>query len=269
VTLTAITRSPGPELARCQLTHVDRLSIDVDRALAQHRAYQDALRGVGIQVVQLPSNPDLPDGVFVEDTAVVLDEVAVITSPSPLSRRREWPAVEAALHPFRRIVRLPVGACLEGGDVVCLGRTLFVGLSSRTGEAGLRALEEVVRPFGYAVTPVRVGGCLHLKSACCTLDGETLLVNRAWLEAGALVGVRLVDVPTEEGSGANVLALRNATLVSAAAPRTAELLHGLGHAVVILDVSELHKAEAGLTCMSLVFRGEKHDASDPIERVLA
>src|SRR5437773_1734800 len=126
-TLVAITRSPGPEMARCELTYLDRVHIDAARALTQHRAYREALRGAGIQVVELPSDSGLPDGVFVEDTAVVLDEVAVITSPSPLSRREEWPAVEAALRPFRRTVRLPPEAFLEGGDVLRVGRALYVG----------------------------------------------------------------------------------------------------------------------------------------------
>jgi dimethylargininase len=151
------------------------------------------------------------------------------------------------------VARLPEGAYLEGGDVVRLGQTLYVGQGGRTGVPGLRALEAVVRPLGYVVVPVRVGGCLHLKSACCVLDGETLLVNRAWLDAGALAGLRLVDVPAAEPSGANVLALPGVTLVSAACPRTADLLRGLDYPAATLDVSELHKAEAGITCMSLVF----------------
>jgi dimethylargininase len=251
--LIAITRSPGPELARCELTHLPRRSIDIDRACAQHQAYKDALRGVGVRVIELPAEPALPDGVFVEDTAVVLDEVAVVASPFPLSRRAEPPAVETALRPFRSLLRLPAGVCLEGGDVLRLGRTLYVGLSARTSEAGLRGLEAVVRPFGYAVVPVRVHGCLHLKSACAALDGETLLVNPAWLETAALAGVRLVHVPPEEPSGANVLRLPGAVFVSGAFPRTADQVKGLGYPAVALDVSELHKAEAGLTCMSLVF----------------
>ncbi len=254
--LVAITRSPGPELARCELTHLERVPIDVGRALAQHRAYQGALRAAASRVVELPADPALPDGVFVEDTAVVLDELAVLASPAPASRRGEGPAVEDALRAFRPVVRLPPGAHLDGGDVLRVGRALYVGQGGRTTEAGLRALEDVVRPLGYAVTPVRLGGCLHLKSACCALDGETLLVNRAWLEAGALSGLRLVDVPPEEPRAANVLSLPGATLVSAACPRTADLIRDLGHRAVALDVSELHKAEAGLTCMSLVFGDE-------------
>jgi dimethylargininase len=251
--LTAVTRSPGPELARCELTHLPRQPIDPDRARTQHRAYQAALRDAGIRVIELPADPSLPDGVFVEDAAVVLDEVAVITSPTPPSRRGERAAVEAALAPYRRLVRLPPDVFLEGGDVLHVGRALYVGLSARTSEAGLRALEGIVRPLDYSVVPVRVTGCLHLKSAACALDDETVLINRAWVETGPLSGLRLVDVPAPEPFGANVLGRPGSVLVSASHPATAELVRGLGRRVVTLDVSELHKAEAGLTCMSLRF----------------
>jgi dimethylargininase len=251
--LVAITRSPGPELARCLLTHRERQPIAIDRALTQHRAYQDALRRAGVAVIELPSDPALPDGVFVEDTAVVLDELAVVTAPFPPARRAEWPAIVSALQPFRSLVRLPTEAFLDGGDVLRVGRTVYVGQGGRTREAGFKALEAVVRPLGYGMIPVRLGNCLHLKSACCALDSETLLVNRAWLEADVFSQFQLVDVPVEEPEGANVLALPGATLVSAACSRTADLLRDRNHPVVVLDISEIHKAEAGLSCMSLVF----------------
>lgn len=259
--ITALTRAPGPELDRCELTHLSRQPIDAGRARAQHRAYQAALRSAGVRVIELPADPALPDGVFVEDTAVVLDEVAVLTSPTPPSRRGELIAIEAALAPFRRLARLPAGTFLEGGDVLRVGRTLLVGLSGRTSEAGLRALEGIVRPLGYTVVPVRVTGCLHLKSATCAVDEETLLVNRAWLDTGPLTGFRQVDVPAAEPFGANVLRLPGIVLVSAAYPETADLVRGLGHKVVTVDVSELHKAESGMTCMSLVL-GAAPDPGD-------
>lgn len=262
--LTAITRCAGPELARCQLTHLPRRPIDLDRARAQHRTYQDALRAAGARVIELPADPALPDGPFVEDTALVLEEVAVITAPAPPSRRAEPVAVAAALQAFRPLARLPAGAYLEGGDVLRVNRTLYVGQTARTGEAGLRALEGIVWPLGYAVVPVRVDGCLHLKSACGVLDRATLLVNRAWVDAGAFTGLRLVDVAVGEPWGANVLSLPGAAFVSTASPRTGDLVRGLGYPAVSVDVSEFHKAEAGLTCMSLVFdapqTGGPHEA---------
>jgi dimethylargininase len=253
--LTAITRSPGLDLARCELTHLERQPIDTERALAQHRAYQQVLRGAGAHVVELAADPSLPDGVFVEDVAVVLDEMAVLTFPTPKSRRGELAGVEAALRSFRPVVRVSDGAHLEGGDVLRLGKALYVGLSGRTSEAGARALQALAQPFGYDVVPVQVSGCLHLKSACCALDEETVLINRAWVDTAAFAGLELVDVPAEEPWGANVLRLPGVVVVSKAFPRTAELVRQCGHAVVTIDVSELHKAEAGLTCMSLVFEG--------------
>ena len=251
--LTAVTRAPGPELTRCELTHLPRQPIDFDRARTQHRDYQNGAPGGGRSGHRAPGRSALPDGVFVEDTAVVLDELAVIASPTPPSRRGERVAVEAALAPYRRAVRLPPDALLEGGDVLRLGRIFFVGLSARTGEAGVRALEAVVCPLGYSVVPVRVTGCLHLKSAACAVDEETVLVNRAWVEVGPFSGFRLVDVPGAEPFGANVLRLPGVVLVSSSYPETAELVRGRGCRVVEVDVSELHKAESGLTCMSLVF----------------
>jgi dimethylargininase len=251
--LVAITRLPGPELARCELTHLEREPIDFARALQQHRAYQAALRATGVEIVELPADPAHPDSVFVEDTAVVLDEVAVITRPTPLSRRGETAAIESALRPFRPVAQLPEGAYLEGGDVLRIGQTLFVGLSSRTGEVGLRAIAAIVVPLGYRVVPVRVTGCLHLKSAACALDNETVLVNHQWMDVAAFDGLRLVDLPANEPWGANVLRLPAAVAMSAAYPRTIDLVRALGYSTVTLDVSELHKAESGLTCMSLIF----------------
>ncbi|MBN9518303.1 dimethylargininase [bacterium] len=251
---TAITRAPGPELARCELTHLPREPIDPALALTQHRAYQAALRDAGLHVIELPADPAHPDGVFVEDTAVVLDELAVLTRPTPASRRGEGAAVASALAPFRPVTALPPDAFLEGGDVLRVGRTLFVGLSGRTGAAGVQALAEVVGPHGYAVVPVRVTGCLHLKSAVCALDDRTVLLNPAWVSTEPFASLLRVKVPVSEPFAANVLRLPGGILLSTAYPTTEVLLRGHGHRVITIDVSELHKAESGLTCMSLVFQ---------------
>ena len=251
--LHALTRAPGPELAQCELTHLERQPIDFALALAQHRAYVEALINLGIRVTELPADPAHPDGVFVEDIAVVLDEVAVITSPMPRSRRGERASVAEALKPFRPLRHIPDKAYLEGGDVLQMGRTLYVGLTSRTNAAGVEALAELVQPFGYNVVAVRVYGCLHLKTACTSLDAETLLINRAWADTTGLSKFRMVDVPAKEPWGANVLSLPGGILGSTAYPRTCDLIRSLGYVVTALDLTELHKAEAGLTCTSLVF----------------
>jgi dimethylargininase len=205
-------------------------------------------------MIELPADPTLPDGVFVEDMAIVLDEIAVMTSPTPVSRRPEIDGIIPVLRHYRSIARLPAGVRLEGGDLLRMGKVLYVGLSQRTDEAGLRALHEVVGPLGYTVLPVPVHGCLHLKSACTALDHDTLLVNRSWIDVDGLGGFRTVDVPSEEPWGANVLRLPDRLLVSAAYPRTADAIARLGYRIYTLDVSELHKAEGGLTCMSLLFK---------------
>jgi dimethylargininase len=251
--ITALTRAPGPDLARCELTHLARQPIEPALALDQHRAYQAALRNAGVHVLELPADPAQPDGVFVEDAAVVLDEVAILSSPTPPSRRGEIAAVAAALCPFRRLERLPPGAFLEGGDVLRLGQNLFVGMSGRTSDDGIRALDGIVTPLGYTIVPVRVMACLHLKSAVCGVDEEVLLVNREWVETNPFCKFRLVNVPAEEPSGANVLRLPGVVLASSAFPKTADLIGGLGLGVKMVDVSELHKAESGMSCMSLVF----------------
>jgi dimethylargininase len=176
-------------------------------------------------------------------------------TPTLPSRRKETLAVEEVLRAFRRLERLPEGAQLEGGDVLVVGRTLYVGLSGRTNEKGARALEKIVVPFGYEVVPVRVSGCLHLKTGCCALAEDTLLVNRQWIEVSVLTEFRLVEVPVEEPWGANVLVLPNVVVVGSAFPTTVERVQRMGHSVVALDLSELQKAEAGLTCLSLLFDG--------------
>ena len=250
--LTAITRKVSPNFAACQLEYLRREPIDVARAEAQHRNYEAALERLGARVVSLPAQPDLPDCVFVEDPALVLDEIAIITRMGAESRRGEAESLAAALAGFRPVVRMSAPATLEGGDVVRMGKTLYAGLSRRSNADGSRQLAAIVEPHGYRVVPVAVTGCLHLKSACCAASDDTVLANRALFDASAL-RCKMIDVPAEEPGAADVLRIGGAVLIPASFPRTARLLKESGFAVQPLDVSELQKAEAGVTCMSLVF----------------
>jgi len=256
--LTALTRKVSPSFASCQLEYLKRDPIDVARASAQHRDYEAALERLGVRVVSLPAEPDLPDCVFVEDPAVVLDEIAIITRMGAESRRGESESLAAALARFRPLVRLSAPATLEGGDVVRMGKTLYVGLSRRTNAAGARQLAEIVEPYGYLVAPINVTGCLHLKSACCAVSDDMVLSNRALFDASEL-GCEVIDVPAEEPGAADVLRIGNTVLIPAVFPRTARLLEESGFTVQPLDVSELQKAEAGVTCMSLVFEDGGRD----------
>jgi len=246
-------RGVPPTLARCELTFRAREPIDVGRARAQHAAYADLLRALGLEVVELPTDPAYPDCCFVEDVAVVLDEVALVTRPGAASRRGEVTAVASALARYRATLATPEPATLEGGDVLRVGRRLFVGRSSRTNAAGIERLTSVAEPHGYRVMPVAVTGSLHLKSAVTALDDERLLVNRSWLDPAPLRGLELVDVDPAEPGAANVLRVGRHVVVHSGFPRTLERIAALGYAVRTLDVSEFIKAEAALTCKSLLF----------------
>ena len=250
--LTAITRSASPAINRCELGFVPRQEIDVGKAADQHHQYEACLRDLGVTVLSLAPEPELPDSMFVEDPAVVVAEVAVMTRMGAPSRREESARLAPVLARYRPLRWIQEPATLEGGDVLRVGKTLYVGLSARTNPTGIEQLTEHLRPFGYCVQAVPVRGCLHLKSACTCLDGETLLANRNWFDPGALRDLRMVDVPPEEPRAANVLAIDGTVLVPTAFPRTAAMIDRLGWKVRLLDISELMKAEAGLTCSSIL-----------------
>jgi dimethylargininase len=250
----ALTREVPASLERCELSHRQREPIDLARARAQHDDYCARLQRTGLTVVRLAADEACPDCCFVEDTAVVLDELAVITMPGAASRRAETPPVAEALGRFRRVERMSLPATLDGGDVLQMGRRLFVGRSQRTNDDGIAFLRNATAPYGYDVVPVSVTGCLHLKSAVTALDDETLLANAVWLDTGPLATYRMVGVDPHEPGAANVLRVRGELWVHAGFPRTLDRLGALGYRVTPVDVSEFVKAEAALTCKSLLFR---------------
>lgn len=249
----AITHLPSPNMEQGQRTYVARASIDYGRAVQQHEEYCRMLRRCGAAVRTLDVNRELPDCVFVEDAAIVLDEVAVLASMGTEARRAEPAGIEPELRKYREVHRVEAPATLEGGDVLRVGRTLLVGLSSRTNRAGVRALEEAVRGYGYRVAPVPVRGCLHLKTACTALDEKRLLVNPAWLDVQALRGFDLVRVPEAEPWAANGAPIGPSVCVAAEHVRTADRIRGLGFDVQTIDLSEFAKAEGGVTCLSILF----------------
>lgn len=249
----ALTRGVSPAIARCELTFLEREPIDYIRAVAQHAAYVRLLEDLGRRVVQLEADAELPDCCFVEDIAIVLDEVAVLTRPGAPSRRGETAAVAAALQAYRPIVRLEEPARIDGGDVLVLKRRLFVGLSNRTDAAGQQALAEALRPFDYEVVPVRMHGCLHLKTAVTAAAADVLLVNPEWVDLAPFRGLETITVDTEEPEAANVLTVGETIVAAAGFPRTADRLRARGLDVRTVDVSEFQKAEGGVTCKSLVF----------------
>lgn len=252
--LTAVTRAVSPALAHCELTFVDRQPIDIAKAQSQHAAYQHLLESLGIRVQSLPAEPALPDSMFVEDPAIVLDEVAVILPLGTKSRQPEAESLARAIAHFRKLSYITAPGAIEGGDVLRIDRTLYVGQSTRTNAEGIRQLAAILAPDNYKVVPVPVTGCLHLKSAVTWLGRNTLLANRPWFDTTPLAGFEWIDVDPAEPHAANALAIAGTVIFPASFPKTRARIEAAGFHVTPLDISELQKAESGLTCSSLIFQ---------------
>ena len=250
---TAITRDVSPSLGGCELSFVTRTEIDVVRATAQHGDYRAALESLGCRVITLPAEADLPDAVFVEDVALVFDEVAVMTRPGAESRRAEGDSVAAVLAAFRPLLSIEAPGTLDGGDVLRIGRNVYVGEAARSNAEGIAQLRGILSQFRYSVQSVPTRDCLHLKSAVTQVAEDTLLVNPAWLDSSVFADCRLVEIDPAEQHAANALRIGDRVLYPSCFPRTRQRLEAAGIAVTTVDVSELQKAEGAVTCCSLVF----------------
>jgi dimethylargininase len=251
--LKILTHKVSPQIVHCELTFLDRIPIDFDVATYQHERYCNTLRELGASVVQLTNNIEYADSCFIEDTAIVLNEVAVLCSLGVPSRHNEVNEVRHELEKYRTVVPIMTPATIEGGDVLRIGKTIFVGLSSRTNELGAKELARIVDEFGYTVIPVETRKSLHLKTACTAIDDETILMNPEWIDAKIFQGYKTIETPTEEPWGANVLRIGETVSIQAAFTRTIEIVERIAKRVVTIDTSELGKAEGALTCLSLVF----------------
>ena len=248
----AITREVSASIADCELTHLSRKPIDVVRARRQHGEYVKALGAAGWQVVQLPEQPELPDAVFVEDTAIILDGLAVISHPGAVSRRPELDSIEESLAAIGPTVRLSPEVTLDGGDVLVVGKRIFVGISERTNPRGADALDALSRNLGYTLETVPVTTCLHLKSAVTSLGNDTLLVTPLWVDTDLFEGFQLFDVVESEPWAANCVDLRGSLLHGAEFPKTANALRNAGFRVTSIAMDELAKAEGAATCCSVL-----------------
>jgi dimethylargininase len=258
-TRVAITREVSSAIADCELTHLPRVRIDVDVARAQHRAYEEALAGEGCAIERLPATDDMPDSVFVEDIAVVFDELAVLTRPGAASRRPEMPAVAAALARHRPVRTIEAPGTMDGGDVLVIGTRVFVGLSSRTNADAIAQMRRMLGPLGYTVCEARVNGCLHLKSAVTAIAADAVLLNPAWIATETFAGYETIEVDPAEPAGANALRVGEAVIYPAAFPRTGERLAIRGVRLHLVDASELAKAEGAVTCCSVIFTKDTKD----------
>ena len=250
----AVTRETSPALGQCELSFLARDPIDLARADMQHRDYQRALETLGCRLLVLPAEPDLADSVFIEDVAVVLDEIAVLTRPGAPSRRAEVASVAEVLRRYRPVLAIEAPGTLDGGDVLRIGRTLYVGESARSNPEGIAQLRRLAGSHGYAVESVPIRDCLHLKSAVTRLDDGTVLLQPAWVDRARFAAFRVIEVDPAEPHAANVLRIGDALIMPASFPLTRQRLVDAGFAVTAVDVSELQKAEGAVTCCSLVFR---------------
>jgi dimethylargininase len=249
----ALTHIISSNIDQCELSFLERTRIDYDRAVKQHDAYCVLLRDCGLRVIELIVNSAYPDSTFIEDTAVVVDEIAVMASMGVGSRRGEVAGVESVLAAYREIDRIQPPATLEGGDVLRIGNRIFVGITPRTNVAGVNALKAILEPFGYQVIPVSVRSCLHLKSACTAIDDDTVLVNPHWVDLTNFRDFRALSVSDDEPWAANSLRVDNTLCMHEGFTKTTEILQGQGFSVKTVDISELLKAEAGMTCSSIIF----------------
>jgi dimethylargininase len=249
----ALVRRPADSLAAGQLTHIDRVPVDLGLARTQWAGYLAALQAEGWVTIEVEPAPDHPDSVFIEDPVVLFGDTAVLTSPGAPTRRGEILGAEAAVRQLGLAVhRIQLPGTLEGGDVLKVGKTVYVGQTLRTNAEGMRQLAAIVGPLGYAVVPVPVSRALHLKTAVTALPDGTV-IGYPPLVDDPTVFERYLPVPEAEGTAVVVLD-ESTLLMSAAAPRTAELLSSLGYRVVPVDITEFEKLEGCVTCLSVRVR---------------
>jgi len=252
--LIALTREVSPAIQHCELTHLERQPIDYALAVSQHHRYENLLSELGCAVLRLPAEPDLPDSVFVEDPTIVLDEVALITRPGADSRKPETASLARALAPYRPLIHLQAPATVDGGDVLRVGQSLYVGLSSRSNTAAIAQMQAALAPYGYTVQGVPITGCLHLKSAVTQVAKDTLLVNPQWVNAETFGDVKIIEIDPTEPYAANGVWVNDSVIYPASYPRTLERLQAHNLNLKTVDVSELIKAEGAVTCCSVVFQ---------------
>jgi len=230
-----------------------RPHIDLDGARAQHGRYVRALVEAGYAVDVIAADEEHPDCPFVEDTAVALDDVAVITRPGAVSRRGEVEPVATALAAHRALRRVEAPGTLDGGDVLCIGDQCFVGRSARTNADGIRQFARFAAEDGYATTPIDVSGVLHLKSAVSCLDDETLMVGPGTVPETMFAGFKIVTKVESETHLTSTLRMRNGRLLMTAnAPETAERVASAGFDIDLIDMSEFQAVDGGLTCLSIL-----------------
>ena len=250
--LLAITRDVSPRFNECEITHIDRTPINVKIAQTQHHGYIQALKELGCAVLELPAEPDLPDSVFVEDTAVVLPDVALITNPGADSRKPETESIAHALAPYRDLLFIESPGTVDGGDVLVIGKNIYVGLSTRSNNQAVEQMNQLLGKFGYQTHGVELHDCLHLQTAVTCVDDNTLLINRNWVDVEHFEGYELIDIDPSEPFAANCLPINCSIIYPTSFPKTTAKLEARGYKIKTVVMDELAKAEGAVTCCSLI-----------------
>jgi len=252
--LIAITREVSRSIIHCELTHLERMPIDLQRARAQHAEYEAALKQLGLAILSLPEEPTLADSVFVEDTPLVLDDCAIILRPGADSRKPETESIAKVLAPYRKLFTIQAPARVDGGDILPVGKQIYIGLSSRSDTNAIGQIQDFLQPYGYEVHAVMASGCLHLKSAVTQVADATLLINPAWTNKKNFAGMKFIEIDPSESYAANALLIGDTILYPKAFSKTRKKLADAGIKIVDVDADELAKAEGALTCCSLIFQ---------------
>lgn len=248
----AITREVSSRFNECEITHINRTPIDLDIARKQHHEYVQTLAKIGCQIIELDEEQDLPDSVFVEDTAFILPEVAVITRPGADSRKPETESIIQALSSHRPLVHVVAPATVDGGDVLVLGKNIFIGMSTRSTPEAVTQLQGLLDNYGYTVVGVKLTDCLHLKTAVTRVDDNTLLINKNWVSPEHFTGFDLIDVDSSEPFAANCLPVKDVIIYPTTFPNTQKKLEQKGYKIANVNLDELAKAEGAVTCCSLI-----------------
>jgi len=249
----AVTRELTAAIGNCELTFLHRSAIDFGLAQQQHRDYQSALSSLGCEVVVVPAPPGLADSVFIEDTALVLDDIAVMLRPGVASRQPEVAGVAEVLQQYKPLKAIEPPGTIDGGDLLRVGNRIFAGLSTRSNQSGIQQLRDIVSDFGMTVETVETTKCLHLKSAVSEVAPGTLLINTDWISSSAFKDFELIPVDKEETHAANALRIGKNLIYPSSFPRTMDALVNRGIDVLPVDLTELQKAEGAVTCCSLIF----------------
>jgi dimethylargininase len=249
----AIVRNIPNSFPQCITAFSGKSPIDVILAQQQHELYCKTLVELGLKLVRIEADNSLPDCCFTEDAAIVTDVLGIISLPGTESRHAEIIEMEKALTSFKKIRHIAAPATIEGGDVLKIGKKLFIGNSARTNDEGIKQVANMVSELGYEVIPVKIRNTLHLKTVCTYLGNNCIIYADGHFDENIFAEYDKIIVPATESYCANTLVVNGKVLIPKGFPLTRSLIEKKGFSVIELDMSEIEKADGALTCLSVIF----------------